>query len=179
MRRARFVSPPSQIAARVGMLRDSTRRWAVWNAACYDPLLHLLAGAAEADQKWVLTREMGYGFRVLGRGSWTLGCNRLLNQDAFRYGWCHGYRHGSPSRRSDLSKVKTHRLATLVHPLVCPVFRAATRCLEADIFLPRRTRRARRKAEHEGKQSTKESRAQTASFRLAAWLRVSSSAVRS
>ena len=31
-------------------------------------------------------------------------------------------RHGSPSRRGDLSIVKTHRSATLVHPIVRPVF---------------------------------------------------------
>ena len=44
-----------------------------------------------------------------------------------------GYRHGSTSRRSDLSIVKTHRSATLVHPIVRHVFRAATHCLEADM----------------------------------------------
>ena len=48
--------------------------------------------------------------------------------------------------------VKTHRSATWVHPMVRHVFRAATRCLEAD--MQDRLFYHEGHEEHEGRQST-------------------------
>ena len=63
-----------------------------------------------------------------------------------------GERNGSPSRRDDRTIGKTYRSPTLVHPIVCHVFRATVHCLEAGMW--HRLSNHEGHEEHEGNQST-------------------------